>query len=211
IPRRLREPHRAREDLRRRRAWRSWRWLVRTRHRPRRPEHGLLDHLGRLRLRHRPRRRRLHRRRLHRLALLRGRALLRRRCDAEPVAADARFGAAADDPVPAGRARLAPDAPAQKRRGVVMSAILAVENLEKTFGSLVAARDINVSIPAEQTVGVIGANGAGKTTFINMITGHLTPTKGTIRFEDRDITGKPSREITRLGISRSFQVAQVFP
>ena len=92
-----------------------------------------------------------------------------------------------------------------------MSAILAVRDLEKTFGSLVAARDITVSVPAEQTVGVIGANGAGKTTFINMITGHLTPSKGSILFEDKEITGKPSREITRLGISRSFQVAQIFP
>lgn len=92
-----------------------------------------------------------------------------------------------------------------------MTAVLAVTDLEKTFGSLVAARDINVSIPPQQTVGVIGANGAGKTTFINMITGHLTPSKGTIRFEDQDITGRPSREITRLGISRSFQVAQIFP
>jgi branched-chain amino acid transport system ATP-binding protein len=92
-----------------------------------------------------------------------------------------------------------------------VSDILAVRDLEKTFGSLVAARDITVSVPAEQTVGVIGANGAGKTTFINMITGHLTPSKGTILFEGEDITGKPSREITRLGISRSFQVAQIFP
>ncbi len=92
-----------------------------------------------------------------------------------------------------------------------MTPILDVRDLEKTFGSLVAARDINVSVPAHQTVGVIGANGAGKTTFINMITGHLRPTKGSIRFEGRDITGKPSREIVRLGISRSFQVAQIFP
>jgi branched-chain amino acid transport system ATP-binding protein len=92
-----------------------------------------------------------------------------------------------------------------------MTAILAVENLEKSFGSVIAARDINVSVPAEQTIGVIGANGAGKTTFINMITGHLTPTKGTIRFEDRDITGMRPHDVTRLGISRSFQVAQVFP
>ena len=92
-----------------------------------------------------------------------------------------------------------------------MTPILAVRDLEKTFGSLVAARDITVIVPAEQTVGVIGANGAGKTTFINMITGHLTPSKGTILFEDKDITGKPSRDITRLGISRSFQVAQIFP
>jgi len=92
-----------------------------------------------------------------------------------------------------------------------MTAILSVCDLEKTFGSIVAARDITLDVPAQQTVGIIGANGAGKTTFINMITGHLRPTKGTIRLEDRDITGRPSREITRLGISRSFQVAQVFP
>jgi branched-chain amino acid transport system ATP-binding protein len=92
-----------------------------------------------------------------------------------------------------------------------MSDILTVRNLEKTFGSLVAAHNIKVSVPAQQTVGVLGANGAGKTTFINMITGHLRPTAGTILFEDLDITGRPARQIVRLGISRSFQVAQVFP
>jgi len=92
-----------------------------------------------------------------------------------------------------------------------MNAILSVRDLEKTFGSIVAARDISIDIPALQTVGIIGANGAGKTTFINMITGYLRPSKGTIRFEDRDITGHSSREIVRLGISRSFQVAQIFP
>ncbi len=92
-----------------------------------------------------------------------------------------------------------------------MNPILSVRDLEKTFGSVVAARDISVDVPAQQTVGIIGANGAGKTTFVNMITGHLSPTKGSIQFEGRDITGMPSRDITRLGISRSFQVAQVFP
>jgi branched-chain amino acid transport system ATP-binding protein len=92
-----------------------------------------------------------------------------------------------------------------------MSAILSARDLEKTFGSVVAARAISVDVPAGQTVGIIGANGAGKTTFVNMVTGHLRPTKGSIRFEDKEITGLPSRVITRLGISRSFQVAQVFP
>jgi branched-chain amino acid transport system ATP-binding protein len=92
-----------------------------------------------------------------------------------------------------------------------MSAILSVRELEKTFGSVVAARAISLDVPAEQTVGIIGANGAGKTTFVNMITGHIHPSKGSIRFDDRDITGLPSRAITRLGISRSFQVAQIFP
>jgi branched-chain amino acid transport system ATP-binding protein len=76
---------------------------------------------------------------------------------------------------------------------------------------MIAARDITVSLPAQQTVGVIGSNGAGKTTFINMVTGHLRPTHGAIHFEDRDITGLPSRTIKAMGISRSFQVAQIFP
>ena len=92
-----------------------------------------------------------------------------------------------------------------------MTAILSVRDLEKTFGSVVAARDITVNVPPLQSVGIIGANGAGKTTFVNMITGHIRPSKGSIRFEDLDITGMPSRTITRLGISRSFQVAQIFP
>jgi branched-chain amino acid transport system ATP-binding protein len=90
-----------------------------------------------------------------------------------------------------------------------MTAILSVHDLEKTFGSVVAARSISADVPAGQTVGIIGANGAGKTTFVNMITGHLRPTGGSIHFEDKEITGLPSRVITRLGISRSFQVAQV--
>ncbi len=92
-----------------------------------------------------------------------------------------------------------------------MSTILAVRDLEKSFGSVVAARDINVAVPPLQTVGIIGANGAGKTTFVNMITGHLRPSRGTILFNEHDITGRPSREISRLGIARSFQVAQIFP
>ncbi len=91
-----------------------------------------------------------------------------------------------------------------------MSAILAVRDLEKSFGALVAAHDINVEVPALQTVGIIGANGAGKTTFVNVITGHLRPSKGAVFFEGRDITGLPSREITRLGIARSFQMPQIF-
>lgn len=88
--------------------------------------------------------------------------------------------------------------------------ILEVRDLERTFGSVVAARDISLGVPAHQTVGIIGANGAGKTTFVNMITGYLKPSKGHILFEGRDITGLPSRQIMNLGLSRSFQVPQVF-
>jgi branched-chain amino acid transport system ATP-binding protein len=88
--------------------------------------------------------------------------------------------------------------------------ILDVRDLERTFGSVVAARHISLVVPTRQTVGIIGSNGAGKTTFVNMITGYLRPSKGQILFEGRDITGLPSRQIMKLGLSRSFQVPQVF-
>jgi branched-chain amino acid transport system ATP-binding protein len=92
----------------------------------------------------------------------------------------------------------------------VSAPILEVAGLEKRFGGLVAARDINVALAEGEVVGVIGANGAGKTTFVNMVTGYLKPTAGTIRFRGRDITHMPPREVTRIGICRSFQVPQVF-
>jgi branched-chain amino acid transport system ATP-binding protein len=91
-----------------------------------------------------------------------------------------------------------------------MSTILAAHDLQKSFGSVIAAHDINIAVPALQTVGIIGANGAGKTTFVNMVTGHLRPSAGTITFNGREITGLPSRTIYRLGIARSFQMPQVF-
>jgi branched-chain amino acid transport system ATP-binding protein len=59
-------------------------------------------------------------------------------------------------------------------------------------------------------VGLIGTNGAGKTTFINMITGYLKPDRGSIHYEGRDITRLPPRDITRLGICRSFQIPQLY-
>jgi branched-chain amino acid transport system ATP-binding protein len=89
--------------------------------------------------------------------------------------------------------------------------ILEVRDLGKAFGSVTAARNITLSVPPQQTVGIIGANGAGKTTFVNLITGYIKPSAGRILFEGRDITDLSPREITRLGVCRSFQVAQVFP
>jgi len=89
-------------------------------------------------------------------------------------------------------------------------AILDVKGLCKSFGSLVAASDINVSVDSHEVVGIIGANGAGKTTFVNLVTGYLKPTRGSIQFDGRNITRMPPRAIIRAGISRSFQVPQVF-
>jgi branched-chain amino acid transport system ATP-binding protein len=91
-----------------------------------------------------------------------------------------------------------------------VTAILTAQNLQKSFGSFVAAHDISCEIARGETIGIIGANGAGKTTFVNMISGHLTPTEGRITFDGKDITGLAPRKITLLGIGRSFQVAQVF-
>ena len=91
-----------------------------------------------------------------------------------------------------------------------MTSIFAVRDLEKSFGGVVAAKNIPVTVEAGETVGIIGANGAGKTTFVNMVTGHLSPSAGTIEFLGKSILGLPAREITALGLCRSFQVPQVF-
>ncbi len=91
-----------------------------------------------------------------------------------------------------------------------MSIVLEVRDLQKTFGAVVAAKDINVTVHEHEIIGIIGANGAGKTTFVNMVTGYLKPTSGRIEFAGRNIIGLPPRDITVLGISRSFQVPQVF-
>jgi branched-chain amino acid transport system ATP-binding protein len=85
-----------------------------------------------------------------------------------------------------------------------------VLQVNKTFGTVTAAENLNVGFSPGEVVGIVGANGAGKTVFVNMITGYEKPSSGKIVFEGRDITPLPPREITRLGISRSFQVSQVF-
>ncbi|MCC7275744.1 MAG: ABC transporter ATP-binding protein [Alphaproteobacteria bacterium] len=91
-----------------------------------------------------------------------------------------------------------------------MTALLSAAGLNKSFGAVVAARDVHVDVAAGETIGVIGANGAGKTTFVNMVTGYLKPTSGTIRFAGEDVTRLPPRAIVRRGIGRSFQIPQVF-
>ena len=87
---------------------------------------------------------------------------------------------------------------------------LEVSGLCKSFGSVTAARDLNIRIPAGSVVSIIGTNGAGKTTFINMVTGFVKPDRGRILFAGHDVTKKKPRQITRLGLGRSFQIPQLF-
>jgi branched-chain amino acid transport system ATP-binding protein len=91
-----------------------------------------------------------------------------------------------------------------------MAAILETTGLTKTFGAVTAAASITVSIGEDTVVGLIGGNGAGKTTFVNLVTGYLAPTLGTVRFAGKDITRLSPRQITRMGICRSFQIPQIF-
>jgi branched-chain amino acid transport system ATP-binding protein len=69
---------------------------------------------------------------------------------------------------------------------------------------------VSAAIEKDSVVGLIGTNGAGKTTFINIVTGYLKPDRGSIAYEGRDITRLPPRDIARLGICRSFQIPQLY-
>lgn len=88
--------------------------------------------------------------------------------------------------------------------------ILHAEGLNKSFGAVTAAANINVEVQEGSVLGLIGTNGAGKTTFVNMITGYLKPDTGRVIFGGRDITQLAPREITKLGICRSFQIPQLY-
>lgn len=89
--------------------------------------------------------------------------------------------------------------------------VLAVRNLTKRFGSLVAVRDISLTVDAGELRAVIGPNGAGKTTFFNLVSGFLAPSTGSILFDGRDITGMPAHQRVGLGMARTFQITEIFP
>ena len=89
--------------------------------------------------------------------------------------------------------------------------VLQAQGLHKRFGAVVAAQDLNVDIRAGERVSLIGSNGAGKTTFVNMITGYIPPDQGRVLLAGQDITGQNPRDITRLGVARSFQIPQLYP
>jgi branched-chain amino acid transport system ATP-binding protein len=87
--------------------------------------------------------------------------------------------------------------------------LLSARGLVKRFGAVVAAEGIHIDVPAGQRLSVIGSNGAGKTTFVNMVTGYLHPDEGSIELDGHDITHYAHPRIARLGICRSFQIPQL--
>jgi branched-chain amino acid transport system ATP-binding protein len=88
--------------------------------------------------------------------------------------------------------------------------MLEVQDLTKRFGGLLAVSGASLSVSSGEIVALIGPNGAGKTTLFAMISGFVAPDSGSVRFADRDITGMPPHEICRLGLARTFQIAQPF-
>ena len=88
--------------------------------------------------------------------------------------------------------------------------LLSVEHVTKRFGGLVAVRDVSFELNSGEILGLIGQNGAGKTTVFNMISGHYTPDEGSITFEGRRIDGLRPSKICRCGIGRTFQLVKPF-
>ncbi len=88
-------------------------------------------------------------------------------------------------------------------------ALLSAQGLNRSFGAVVAAADVCIDIAAGERVCLIGSNGAGKTTFVNMVTGYLKPTSGHIFLDGEDVTALAPRQITQRGVARSFQIPQL--
>jgi branched-chain amino acid transport system ATP-binding protein len=88
---------------------------------------------------------------------------------------------------------------------------LGIRGLHKAFGGLVAVRDLSFDVAEGAITGLIGPNGSGKTTVLNLITGELRPDRGAILLDGQDIAGRPAFRICRARIARTFQLVRVLP
>ncbi len=89
--------------------------------------------------------------------------------------------------------------------------ILSTRNITKKFGGFTANKDVSVDFLPGKLTAIIGPNGAGKSTFFNMISGSFTPTSGEILFGGKNIVGLKQHEFAKVGISKSFQITNLFP
>jgi len=92
-----------------------------------------------------------------------------------------------------------------------MDELLKTMNLRKAFGELVAVDGVTLTLPAGRLTAIIGPNGAGKTTLINLVTGALAPDAGTIVFKGEEINRLPTHRRIHRGLSRSFQIMNIYP
>ena len=88
--------------------------------------------------------------------------------------------------------------------------LLQVESISKAFGGVKAVQNVSFNLEAGELLALIGPNGAGKSTSFNMVGGQLVPDSGRVLLNDKPITGLPPRAIWRLGVGRTFQIAQTF-
>lgn len=92
-----------------------------------------------------------------------------------------------------------------------MTAALELDGLRKSFGKTEIIRGVDLSIGKGERHAIIGPNGAGKSTLFNLITGRFPQTSGHVRLHGKDLAGKAPFEINRMGLSRSFQITNIFP
>src|SRR5512139_851574 len=88
--------------------------------------------------------------------------------------------------------------------------LLKVEGLHKSFGGLMAIRNVGFDVEEGEIVGLIGPNGSGKTTMLNLITGFLKPNSGTVTFRGENVTGLPRSRMCQRGVARTFQLVKPF-
>lgn len=92
-----------------------------------------------------------------------------------------------------------------------MNTVLEVRDLSKSFGGLHAVQDVSFDVHEGEILGIIGPNGSGKSTLFNCILGQLVPSKGQVAVDGKAVTGLRPSQLNRLGVSRTFQLLQVFP
>lgn len=92
-----------------------------------------------------------------------------------------------------------------------MSAVLQVSNMRKTFGGIIAVDNVSFEVHSGEILGIIGPNGSGKSTLFNCVLGQLQPSAGEVHIDGRPTTGMRPCDLNRLGVSRTFQLLQVFP
>lgn len=91
------------------------------------------------------------------------------------------------------------------------TSLLSTRNLTKKFGAFTANKDVNVDFQRGKLTAIIGPNGAGKSTFFNMVSGGFPPTSGEILFDGKNIVGLKQHQFAKIGISKSFQITNLFP